>query len=129
MFVVRGRVLPAGRLEVEAGDGPAEQEVVRGEPHRRDHRHQIPLGRRALEHAEDEPVDDVAVGVADEDAEHGRRGEAQPHEDRVDDVQPRGDEEEQELQRLRDAADHAAATTPDTSRALISGRIRRLAQW
>ena len=53
----------ARRFQIEAGDGEAEDGIVGRKPDCRHHRHQIPLGRQAMQNAKHHEVDDIAVGV------------------------------------------------------------------
>lgn len=60
-----------------------------------------------MQNAKHHEVDDIAVGVADGYPEHRHDGKAETGQQRVDDIQDRRDKQEQELQRLGGAADHA----------------------
>ncbi|MNT61350.1 hypothetical protein D3C72_1989890 [compost metagenome] len=60
-----------------------------------------------MQNAEHHEVDHVAVGIADSDAQNRHGGKAQTRQHRVNEIQHRGDEQEQELDRLGRTADHA----------------------
>ena len=60
-----------------------------------------------MQNAKHHEVDGIAVGVADGYPEHRHDGKAETGQQRVDDIQDRRDKQEQELQRLGGAADHA----------------------
>ena len=60
-----------------------------------------------MQNAKHHEVYDIAVGVADGYPEHRHDGKAETGQQRVDDIQDRRDKQEQELQRLGGAADHA----------------------
>ena len=60
-----------------------------------------------MQDAKHHEVNDIAVGVADGHPEHRHDGKAETGQQGVDDIQDRRDEQEQELQRLGGAADHA----------------------
>ncbi len=55
--------ITARRFEVKARNREAEDTVVHREPNRRNHWHQVPLGRQAVQDTEHHEVDNVAVGV------------------------------------------------------------------
>ncbi|MNE67557.1 hypothetical protein D3C80_1631720 [compost metagenome] len=66
-----------------------------------------------MQNAEHHEVDDITVGIADGHAQQRHHGEAQPGKNGVDEVQERRYEQEQKLDRLGGAADHAGHHTGD----------------
>jgi|GEM_PF-6608781 len=78
-------------------DSEAENDVVHRKPDGGHYRHEIPLGRQAVQNAKDHKINHVAVGVADGDAKHGHDRKAEAGEQGVNKVEHRGDEQEQKL--------------------------------
>ncbi|SAF31001.1 Uncharacterised protein [Enterobacter cloacae] len=81
-------------------DVPAEDEEVDSKPGHTHREQQIPFGRHPLHDAEDQQIQNAAVGVADSDAEKRHHHQRQARHNDMKRVKHRGNKQEQELNRL-----------------------------
>ncbi len=119
------RCVAARRFQIEAGDGEAEDGIDREPDSRQDHRHQIPLAAVPCRMPN---TTKSMIRRCCRWLPRARHDGAETGQQRVDDIQDRRDKQEQELQRLGGAADHAG-DDPEISRPFNFMSVFRTAQW
>ncbi len=94
-------------------NGESENQVVTNKPYRCNNGYPVPFGRQPVQHTKHHKVDDIAVCIADSDAQYRHDAEANAGQQGVDQIEERGDKQKQEFDRFGGAANHAGHHTGD----------------